>query len=118
MWQRLPGFPQSYYFERSAGNRGYNLGLFLRPSSIWPLGLEYVPNPINMEVAEDEPDIEEFLHPAIVHYVCQRIMESRREFKLASYWQSQYEKDLVDYISSDQDTNETPAFLRGPSPTD
>jgi hypothetical protein len=118
MWHRLPGWPTNYYFERDQFTNTYKLGLWLRPSSVWPLGYEYVPLPVAMSASTDYPDLEEFLHPAVVHYTCQRIMEYRREYQKAQYWANEYEKDLRDYESSGQDTDEAIQMLTGPRPTD
>lgn len=118
MWHRLPGWPTNYYFERDQFTKSYKLGLWLNPSSIWPLGMEYIPIPIAMSASTDVTDLEEFLDPAIVHYTCQRIMEYRREYQKAAYWASEYEKDLRDYESSGQDTDEAIPMLTGPRPTD
>ena len=118
MWQRLPGFPLEYYFERDSFSNQYKLGLFLTPTTNYPIGWIYIPEPTAMISTTDLPDIEDFLHPAIVHYVCKRIMEGRREYQKAEYWRTQYESDLQDYESSGQDTDEAIPFLMGPRPTD
>jgi hypothetical protein len=118
MWHRLPGWSLKYYFERDQFKNDYMIGLFMRPTTSWPIGMTYIPKPVDMVLTTDIPDIEDFLTPALVHYTCQRIMESRREYQKAQYWQSEYEKDLRDYESSGQDTDEAIPMFYGPRPTD
>ena len=118
MWHRQPGFPLEYYFEKDSFSQAYKLGLFLRPTTAWPLGLTYIPIPTSMVGATDTPDIEDFLQPALTHYVCWRIFEYRREYAKAQYWKNQYDLDLQDYESSGEDTDEAIPFLQSPRPTD
>ncbi len=118
MWHRLPGWSVKYYYERDPFSKNYLIGLFMRPTTAWPIGMTYIPKPVDMVNATDIPDIEDFLHPALVHYTCQRIMESRREYQKAAYWKGEFNTDLIDYESSGQDTDEAIPMYSGPRPTD
>jgi hypothetical protein len=80
--------------------------------------MTYIPKPVDMVNTTDLPDIEDFLHVSLVHYSCQRVMESRREYQKAGYWAEQFEKDLEDYESSGQDTDEAIPMFQGPRPSD
>jgi hypothetical protein len=118
MWHRLPGWSLKYYYERDQFSNSYLLGLFMRPTNSWPIGMTYIPKPVDMVATTDLPDIEDFLHVSLVHYSCQRVMESRREYEKAQYWAGQFEKDLQDYESSGQDTDEAIPMYSGPRPSD
>ncbi len=117
-WWRLPGFPSVYYFERNPNDNTYNFGLWLQPADTWPIGLSYLVQPLAMANVGDSPDLDVRLHPAIVHYVCEQVMKTRREFEKAAIWQQAYQVDLAEYMASGQDVEEPMEFLSVPVPSD
>jgi len=117
-WWKLPGFPQSYYFERNQVDGGYNLGLFPTPTSVWPLGLIYVPQPIQLVNPSDTLDLDPRLGPAVVKYVCWKIMEYRREESRGAYWKQQFYEAVANYEADPQDTAEPMQWAQSSLPSD
>jgi len=117
-WWKLPGFPTGYYFERDATSNTLYFGLFPTPLNVYPIGLIYVPQPIKMSAATDVVDLDPRLCPAVVKYVCWKIMEYRREESRANYWRGQYEEEIAQYEAAPQETAEPMPFNNTPVPSD
>jgi hypothetical protein len=118
IWNRIPGFPARYLFEKDSIDGIYKLQLWPIPTGSWSITMVYVPRPILTTSASSSFDIEDALGHLLVSFVNQKIMEMRREYEKAKYWEIQYEQDVAEYLQSGQDTNETMEFLDGPVPTD
>jgi len=117
-WWKLPGFPQSYYFERDEIDNTYKFGLFPTPTSVWPIGLIYLVQPIKVVNSDDVLDLDPRLGPAVVKYVCWKIMEYRREESRAAYWKAQYYEEINDYEADPQDTAEPMQWMTASLPSD
>jgi hypothetical protein len=116
LFWKIQGMPRYYYFEDDNGEK--KLGLWMTPGGSWNVEVKGVKRPTDMALSTSVPDLDERLHQAVVFRVAQRIMESRREFDKAQYWNGEYEKQVYQYETSGRDSNEHTYFLDTAIPSD
>lgn len=107
-WQ-MTGNPWAYWIEKKTTN---SYGLFYTPQAIYPIALWYIRKPTAMATGSDSPDLPRFLDMAIVYWVCEKVMEARREMGYKSgYWQRKYEEEIIRYNTTADQSMEPIQFL-------
>src|SRR6185369_15202921 len=99
-WQ-MTGNPYAYWIEKKSTA---SFGLFFTPQAVYPIALWYVRKPTDLSNGSDTPDLPPLLNNAIVYWVCEKVMEGRREMNFKSgYWMKQYEAEIAKYnLNADQ----------------
>lgn len=108
-WWTFTGVPMYYWIEKKSTN---SFGIFYTPQAIYPIALFYVRKPTEMVNSTDEPDLDERLHMAVVYYVCEKVMEARREMNYKSgYWKNLYEAEIQKWNTTADQSAQPTEFL-------